>query len=62
MDWNSETEADVFNIRHMTEGRMKGQAFITLPSLEAAQAAVTECHAYLLNAKPMAVAYAKSNT
>lgn len=57
-----EAESEVFNIRHMTEGRMKGQAFITLPNLTAAEVAVSECHGYVLNGRPMAVAYAKSST
>ena len=39
---------------------MKGQAFITLPSQEAATIAVSECHSYKLNDKPMIVSYAKS--
>ena len=46
----------------MTEDRMKGQAFITLPSQEAATIAVSECHSYKLHDKPMSVAYAKSKT
>ena len=41
---------------------MKGQAFITLPSLEAATIAVSECHSYKLHDKPMSVSYAKSKT
>ncbi|XP_067945508.1 RNA-binding region-containing protein 3-like [Watersipora subatra] len=57
VNWNDEQEAEAFNIRHMTEGRMKGQAFVTLPNVEAAEAALLECHAFVLNGKPMAVAY-----
>ena len=44
----------------MTEGRMKGQAFITLPNLDAATIAVSECHSYKLHDKPMRESYAKS--
>ena len=62
VDWNNDQEVDTFHIRHMTEGRMKGQAFITLPSQEAATIAVSEFHSYNLHDKPMSVAYAKTKT
>lgn len=62
VDWNDPQEVELFHIRHMTEGRMKGQAFITLPTLEAAEIAVSECHAYRLYDKPISVSYAKSKS
>ena len=62
VDWNNDQEVDTFHIRRMTEGRMKGQAFITLPNLDAATIAVSECHSYKLHDKPMSVSYAKSKT
>jgi len=39
---------------------MKGQAFVTLPHIEAASAALSECHAYMLHDKPMSLSYAKA--
>jgi len=62
VDWNNESEAETFDIRHMTEGRMKGQAFVTLPNIDAAQAALKECHLYRLNSRPMIVAFGKAHT
>lgn len=47
-------------IKIMTRGQMKGQAFVTLPSLEAATTALSDLHGYLLYEKPMAIMYAKS--
>lgn len=44
----------------MKEGRMKGQAFITLPCIENAQQALNETHGYILKNKPMFVQFARS--
>ncbi|CAC5371551.1 RNPC3 [Mytilus coruscus] len=60
VDWNSETEKSMFDIRVMKEGRMKGQGFITLPSEESAEKAMNDTNGFVLNNKPMAVQYARS--
>ena len=39
----------------MKEGRMKGQAFITLPSEEKAKKALRDAHGYILHGKPMVI-------
>ena len=44
-----------FDVRVMTSGRMKGQAFIGLPSEEAAVSAVGETNGHILHGKPMVV-------
>ena len=44
-----------FDIRLMQQGRMKGQAFIGLPSEEAAVTAVEETNGYTLHGRPMVV-------
>lgn len=44
-----------FDIRLMREGRMKGQAFVTLPGTEQAKQAVADVNAFVLKGKPMAV-------
>ena len=44
-----------FDIRLMQQGRMKGQAFIGLPSEEAAVRAVEETNGYTLHGRPMVV-------
>ncbi|XP_015185667.1 PREDICTED: RNA-binding protein 40 [Polistes dominula] len=48
-----------YNVRLMQEGRMKGQAFITLQNVTLAQLALTETNGYILREKPMVVQYAK---
>lgn len=60
IDWDSETEKNIFDIRLMKEGRMKGQGFITFPTEEAAERALNDTNGYVLNGKPMAVQYARS--
>ena len=60
IDWDSETEKNIFDIRLMKEGRMKGQGFITFPTEEAAEKALNDTNGYVLNGKPMAVQYARS--
>lgn len=49
-----------FDIRLMQEGRMKGQAFITLDSVEIAQKALKETNAYILKDKPLVVVFGKA--
>lgn len=49
-----------FDIRLMQEGRMKGQAFVTLDSVELAQKAVKETNGYILKEKPLVVVFARS--
>ena len=50
----------MFDIRLMQEGRMKGQAFITLPSEIASKQALKDTNAYRLKDKPMVVQFARS--
>ncbi|XP_013929649.1 PREDICTED: RNA-binding protein 40 [Thamnophis sirtalis] len=60
IDFSSETERIMFDIRLMKEGRMKGQAFIGLPNEKAAAKALKETNGYLLFDKPMVVQFARS--
>ena len=60
VNWNIEAEQAMFDIRLMQEGRMKGQAFITLPSEMAAKQALRDTNAYVLNDKPIVVQFARS--
>ena len=39
----------------MKEGRMKGQAFVTLPSEDKAKRALREAHGYILHGKPIVI-------
>lgn len=49
-----------FDIRLMQEGRMKGQAFVTLDTVEIAQKALKETNGYILKDKPLVVVFARS--
>ncbi|KYO23550.1 RNA-binding region-containing protein 3 [Alligator mississippiensis] len=60
IDFQSETERNMFDIRLMKEGRMKGQAFIGLPNEKAATKALKEANGYVLFEKPMVVQFARS--
>nr|XP_033772399.1 RNA-binding region-containing protein 3 [Geotrypetes seraphini]XP_033772400.1 RNA-binding region-containing protein 3 [Geotrypetes seraphini] len=60
VDFSSETERIMFDIRLMKEGRMKGQAFIGLPNEKAAAKALKETNGFLLYDKPMVVQFARS--
>lgn len=44
----------------MTEGRMKGQAFITLPNVDRAREALNETNGVMLQGKPLVVHFARS--
>ncbi|CAL7946781.1 unnamed protein product [Xylocopa violacea] len=48
-----------YDVRLMQEGRMKGQAFITLQNVEQAQLALDETNGFILKDKPMVVQFAK---
>lgn len=44
----------------MQEGRMKGQAFVTLQNISQARLALKETNGYILKDKPMVVQFAKA--
>ncbi|XP_056306518.1 RNA-binding region-containing protein 3 [Danio aesculapii] len=60
IDISSEEERNMFDIVLMKEGRMKGQAFIGLPSERSAQKALKETNGYVLKDKPLVVQFARS--
>ncbi|XP_012218468.1 RNA-binding region-containing protein 3 [Linepithema humile] len=49
-----------YDVRLMQEGRMKGQAFITLQNTVQAQMALDETHGFILKDKPMVVQFGKA--
>ncbi|KAL6259789.1 hypothetical protein P5V15_009700 [Pogonomyrmex californicus] len=49
-----------YDVRLMQEGRMKGQAFITLQNTVQAKMALEETNGYILKDKPMVVQFAKT--
>ena len=60
VDWNDETQKLVFDIRLMKEGRMKGQAFITLPDENRALEALKDTHGFMMKGKPIVVQFGRS--
>jgi U11/U12 small nuclear ribonucleoprotein 65 kDa protein len=60
INWSNEIEVNSFDIRYMTQGRMKGQAFITLPNENIASIALNQTNGYILNDKPLIVQFARS--
>ncbi|XP_045616100.1 RNA-binding region-containing protein 3 isoform X1 [Procambarus clarkii] len=60
--WQNEEEVSEFSIRLMKEGRMKGQAFVTFPSVKQAIEALEDTNGFILNDKPMVVVYGKVKT
>lgn len=60
IDKNSEDEKNMFAIQLFKEGRMKGQAFITLANEKQAILAVKETNGFVLHTKPMVVQFARS--
>ncbi|KAK3930676.1 RNA-binding region-containing protein 3 [Frankliniella fusca] len=57
---SEESNINMFDVRLMTEGRMKGQAFITLPTVTLAEQALLETNGYILKEKPLVVQFARS--
>ncbi|XP_051543231.1 RNA-binding region-containing protein 3 [Myxocyprinus asiaticus] len=60
VDISSEEERNMFDIVLMKEGRMKGQAFIGLPSERSAEKALKETNGFILHDKPLVVQFARS--
>lgn len=60
IDLSSEPERNMFDIVLMKEGRMKGQAFVGLPSETSAERALRETNGYMLYEKPLVVQFARS--
>ncbi|XP_013788763.1 RNA-binding protein 40-like [Limulus polyphemus] len=60
IDRDSEVEKNMYDVRVMKEGRMKGQAFVTLASEKEASKAVAETNGFLLYGKPLVVQFARS--
>ncbi|XP_052812540.1 RNA-binding region-containing protein 3-like [Mya arenaria] len=60
IDWSADLAYEAFDVRLMKEGRMKGQAFVTLPDEMSAQRILQECNGYVLKAKPMVIQFARS--
>uniref|UniRef100_A0A4X2K3P4 RNA-binding region-containing protein 3 n=1 Tax=Vombatus ursinus TaxID=29139 RepID=A0A4X2K3P4_VOMUR len=60
VDFSSQTERTMFDIRLMKEGPMRGRAFIGFPDEKAAGKALREVNGYVLFGKPMVVQFARS--
>ncbi|XP_055947589.1 RNA-binding region-containing protein 3-like [Argiope bruennichi] len=60
IDPNSENDKNMFDIRLMKEGRMKGQAFVTLANEKQAMEAIKETNGFILHTKPLVVQFARS--
>ncbi|KAJ8715861.1 hypothetical protein PYW08_013146 [Mythimna loreyi] len=56
----TDEELTGFDVRVMQEGRMKGQAFVTFPSVSTAETALSETNGYMLKEKPMVVQFARA--
>lgn len=56
----SQEKQNGFDVRVMQEGRMKGQAFVTFPSVAIAETALHETNGYLLKERPMVVQFARA--
>lgn len=46
----------------LLSGRLRGQAFVTLPSVQAASKALDLCNGYILRGKPIIIEYGKNGT
>ncbi|KAJ1532369.1 hypothetical protein ONE63_000970 [Megalurothrips usitatus] len=60
IDETDDTRTNMFDVRLMTEGRMKGQAFITFSNVKQAEQALSETNGYILKDKPLVVQFARS--
>ncbi|CAM6094489.1 unnamed protein product [Calypogeia fissa] len=54
---NRTTAVEQLNVKVMQEGRMRGQAFVCLPTTELAMVALAGTHGFVFKGKPMVVQY-----
>ena len=59
IDWSVEAEKSMFYVQLLT-GRMKGQAFVTLPNELCAKDALEDTNGFQLHGKPIVVQFARS--
>ncbi|XP_045464688.1 RNA-binding region-containing protein 3-like [Harmonia axyridis] len=57
----TEGNETLFEIKLMQEGRMKGQAFVTLENVQIAQKAIEETNGFILKDKPLVVVYGRNS-
>uniref|UniRef100_A0A0D9VTK0 RRM domain-containing protein n=1 Tax=Leersia perrieri TaxID=77586 RepID=A0A0D9VTK0_9ORYZ len=57
---NMDTAKSGLSIKLMQEGRMRGQAFVTFPSVELAQHALNLVHGYVFKGKPMIIQFGRN--
>uniref|UniRef100_A0A8C4N5I8 RNA-binding region-containing protein 3 n=1 Tax=Eptatretus burgeri TaxID=7764 RepID=A0A8C4N5I8_EPTBU len=60
VDFSLDVERNMFDIRLMKEGRMKGQAFVGLPSERVAEKALRDVCGFVLHGKPLVIQFARS--
>ncbi|CAF0755900.1 unnamed protein product, partial [Didymodactylos carnosus] len=60
IDFSNIQHQNTFDIRLMKEGKMKGQAFITMPSEQLAVKALQDTNGYILKDKPLIVQFART--
>ncbi|GBP69507.1 hypothetical protein EVAR_88407_1 [Eumeta japonica] len=54
-----QSQQNAFDVRIMQEGKMKGQGFVTFPSVGIAQMALNETNGFILKDKPIVVQFAR---
>ncbi|KAL5218479.1 hypothetical protein ABZP36_019163 [Zizania latifolia] len=57
---NMDAAKSGLSIKLMQEGRMRGQAFVTFPSVELAQRALNLVHGYVFKGKPMIIQFGRN--
>jgi len=60
VDWTSDAEKALFYKSLLTSGRMKGQAFITLPTERRTREAREDTNGFMLHDRPMVVSFSNS--
>ena len=59
IEWSPDSY-NSFDVRVMKEGRMKGQAFVSLPNEDCAKRILNHCNGFVMNGKPLVIQFARS--
>eukprot|EP00117_Sycon_ciliatum_P031308 scpid56196/ scgid24512/ RNA-binding protein 41; RNA-binding motif protein 41 len=60
LDSAATAAAGPLHVRLMKKGKLRGQAFVTFPSLEGAKAGLAAVNGYILHGKPMIIQYGRT--
>ncbi|OAF66326.1 hypothetical protein A3Q56_05940 [Intoshia linei] len=61
IDWTDKSQVTAYDLLYLKKGRLRGQCFVSLPSIYMATKIIKQCNGLILHEKPMVVQFSRSN-